>query len=273
VQGLFKGDRNRSGRPVRWLACLAGLAVGVCGCANFWDEVTSTDFHFKDLYAKPAPPLVVLRDSTDGDARAKALRSLREPLQNGGTQKDQDVYVQILTSAATTDKQPLCRMAAIKALSQFKDPRTIKVLIVADQKAERDFARDIATTIRQQALAALGENRNPEAREWLILVARAGAKEESEVEKQQTLDVRLTAIRSLGKYSQYESTETLLHLLKTEKDVAVRERAYESLEVATGKHLPRDPKVWEDLLHPSGQGNNGTLAEDPAKKRNLFGWR
>ena len=77
----------------------------------------------------------------------------------------------------------------------------------------------------------------------MILVARAGAKEESEVEKQQTLDVSLTAIRSLGKYNQFESTETLLHLLKTEKDVAVRDRAYESLQLATGKHLARDPKA------------------------------
>ena len=89
-------------------------------------------------------------------------------------------------------------------------------------------------------------------------------------------DVRVAAIRSLGKYSQYESTETLLHLFKTEKDVAVRDRAYESLQVATGKHLPADPKAWENLLHQSGQPSaapQGALAEDPAKKRNVQAWR
>src|SRR5262249_16153317 len=159
--------------------------------------------------------------------RAKALRALREPSQHGGSQQDQDAYMQILTAAATTDKEPLCRMAAIKSLAGFKDPRAAATLVQADQRAERDFNRETGTMVRQQAPRALGENGSRQAREWLILVARAGAKEESEVEKQQTLDVRLTAIRSLGKYSQYEATDTLLHLLKTEKDVAVRDRAHE----------------------------------------------
>jgi HEAT repeat protein len=274
VDASFKGDRNRLGRPVRWLACLAWLAVGVCGCANFWDEVSSNDFKFKHLFSKP-DPMLVLRDSTDGDKRAAALRSLREPLQNGGGQKDQDAYVQILTAAATTDKEPLCRMAAIISLGHFKDARAVPALIQADQKAERDFTRDNSTLVRQQALTALGENRTPEARQWLIGVARASAKEEGESEKLQTLAVRLTAIRSLGKYSQYEATETLLHLLKTDRDVAVRESAHQSLELATGKRLAADPKAWDDLLHQSGQApaNNGTIAEEPAKKRSILGWR
>jgi hypothetical protein len=252
----------------------------VSGCAGFWDEVTRRDFEFKHLFTKQ-DPMVVLRDSSDGDQRAKALRSLREPLRNGGTAKDQDAYVQILTTAATTDKEPLCRTAAIKALAGFKDKRAVEALIQADQRADRDFTRDLSTVIRQQALAALGETSDPKAREWLILVARAGAKEESDVEKQQTLDVRLTAIRALGKYGQPDATETLLHLLKTEKDVAVRDRAHQSLQVATGKSLPPDPLAWNNLLHPSqpssgiaaGQGDGGTLAEDPTKKRNAPVWR
>jgi len=211
--------------------------------------------------------MVVLRDSTDGDQRATALRSLREPLQNGLGQKDQDAYVQILSTAATTDKEPLCRMAAIKALAHFKDARAIPALIQADQKAVLDFNSERSKLVRQQVLAALGENRNPQAQEWLIGVARAAAKEEGETEKLQTLDVRLTAIRSLGKYSQYEATETLLHLLKTDRDVAVRETAHQSLVLATGKKLPADPKAWEDVLHPSSQPNNGALAQDQAKSR------
>jgi hypothetical protein len=272
VHARFKKDGRNSGRLLAWLGWLAALSVGVAGCASFWDDVTSRDFAFKDLFSKPNP-MLVLRDSTDGDLRAKALRSLKEPIRNGGTAKDQDAYVQILTTAATTDKEPLCRTAAIKSLAQFKDKRAVEALIQADQRADRDFSRDLSTVIRQQALTALGETGDPKACEWLILVARAGAKEESDVEKQQTLDVRLTAIRSLGKYNQTQATEALLHLLKTEKDVAVRDRAHESLQVATGKSLLADPKAWENLLHPSGQGNNRTLAEDPAKKRDLTAQR
>src|SRR4051812_41835059 len=87
---------GRSGR--RWTrvlraAPLAGLLL--CGCTGFWDKVTSRDFEFKTLFAKPNP-FVVLRDSTDGDQRAEALRALREPKQNGGTDQDQETVVKIL---------------------------------------------------------------------------------------------------------------------------------------------------------------------------------
>jgi HEAT repeats len=275
VLAKVKADRDTVGSGLRLVGWLAWLAVAVCGCVHSLDEMTARDFKFSQTFTR-TDPIVVLRDSTDGDQRARAMRELKEPLANGGSQKDQDAVVEILTTSATKDKEALCRMAAIKALAKFKDARAIGALIQADQGAERDFNRDMSTIIRQQALAALGENRNAQAREWLILVARAGAKEESEVEKLQTLDVRLTAIRSLGKYSQYESTETLLHLFETEKDIAVRDRAYQSLQVATGKHLPADPKAWENLLHHSGQPSpapQGTLAEDPAKNRATLWWR
>jgi hypothetical protein len=266
VQGTFEGDRRRAGHLLRWLACLAGL-LGACGCSNFWDQVSSTDFKFKELFARP-DPLVVLRDSTDGDRRARVLRSLREPLQNGGNQKDQDAYVQILTAAATTDKEPLCRVAAITSLAHYNDPRATQALIQADQKAERDYPREMSTRIRQQALNALGDNRSPEGCQWLIGVARAGAKEEGASEKLQTLDVRLTAIRSLGKYKQPEANDVLLHLLKTERDVAVRECAHESLEVATGKKLPADAQAWEGAVH--GAPSDVATIRPGGRLRDLF---
>jgi HEAT repeat protein len=245
------------------------MGLGVCGCAGLWDQVSSNDFKFKDLFHTPEP-MTVLRDSTSGDKRAGALRSLQEPLQHGGTQKDQDAYVQILTTAATTDKEHLCRIAAITALAKFKDPRASAALIRADEKAVQDFDREASTRVRQRALAALGESRSPEAQKWLVRVARASAAEEGSSERQQTLDVRLIAIRSLGKYKDPEATEVLLSLIKTDKDVAVRERAHQSLELATGKHLPADAKAWEGELHHTlpPQVPNGTLAEDPTKNRN-----
>lgn len=252
MEASYQGGGDRRWLWLCGLACLAGLAGGICGCAHSWDEITSTDFKFKQLFSRP-DALVVLRDSTDGDQRARALRSLREPLQNGGNQKDQEAFVQILTAAATTDKEPLCRIAAITALAHFKDPRAPQVLIVADQKAELDFSRAKSTLIRQQALGALGECRSPEACDWLMKVARAGAKEERETEKLQTFDVRLAAIRALGKYKQPEATELLVHLVKTERDVAVRDCAQESLQLATGKPLPAEAPAREGALQPSAQ--------------------
>ena len=50
-----------------------GEALAVCaalgGCAHVWDDVTSRDLHVRSLFSRP-DPLAVMRDVTDGDARA-----------------------------------------------------------------------------------------------------------------------------------------------------------------------------------------------------------
>jgi HEAT repeat protein len=250
------------------LPCWLSLA----GCANFWDDVTGGNFDVKNMFVTPNP-LIVLQSSTDGNKRAQALRSLREPLQVGGTQKEQDLHVQILTAAATTDKQPLCRLAAIQALGQYKDPRAVDALKEAYLKP-KPFAAEINTIINQQALASLGQTKSPEARELLVLVAREppSAQDSNEVEKQQRTDLRLTAVRALANFSHYEVTETLVKMLKTEQDVALRDRAHESLEVVTGKKLPADAQEWDQLLHPPTFAADA-VAQDPGKKWNFLGWR
>src|SRR5262249_27699053 len=196
-----------------------------------WDEVTSRDFTIDKLWSKPNPMRVQL-ESDDGDLQAKALRSLREPLQHGGTQKDQDAYVQILTAAATKDPQPLCRLAAIRSLGRFKDPRAVEALQNAFflANAADGFPSETHTVIRQQALAALGQQGSPAARELLVRVAKEPpvAAEGSEQEKQQALDLRLAAIRALGNYKHYDTTRALVEVLAKEKDVALRDRAHEA---------------------------------------------
>jgi HEAT repeat protein len=248
------------------------MLAGLCGCANFWDEVTSRDFNIKTVWVKPNP-LLVLRDSTDGDLRAKALRALREPKQFGGNDQEQDLYVQILTAAATEDREPLCRLSAIRSLGTFKDPRAVEGLQNAYFNATA-FASETNTIIRQNTLTALGETGNPAARELLIRVAREPkvAADASESEKQETLDLRLTALRALANFKQYDVAEALVFVLKTEKDVALRDRAHESLVEATGRKLPSDAKAWEELLSQANS-KDGTLAQEPPKKWNVFGWR
>jgi HEAT repeat protein len=156
--------------------------------------------------------------------------------------------VNILTTAATTEKQPLCRLAAIQALGHFKDPRVVKGLSDAFYNAG-GFAPETTTVIRCQALTALGETGNPAAVELLARVVREPPAEGTELEKQQTLDVRIAAARALGKFSHYQATEALVRVMQNERDVALRDRAYESLQLATGKKLPPDGKEWEQLLH------------------------
>jgi HEAT repeat protein len=199
------------------------------------------------LFTKPNP-LLVLRDSSDGDKRAKALCALREPKQYGGSDGEQDTIVNILNTAAATEKQPLCRLAAIQSLGQFKDPRAVKGLTEAFYNAST-FSPETTTIIRCEALTALGNTGNPAAVELLSRVAREPPAEGTDLEKQQTLDVRIAATRALGKFSHYQATEALVRVMQTERDVALRDRAYESLQAATGKKLPPDAKEWEQLLH------------------------
>jgi HEAT repeat protein len=239
---------------------LAALPLA-CGCAGFWDDVTSRDFTFDSLFNKPNP-MVVLRDSPDGDKRAKALQALREPSQNGGTDADQDAVVKILIAAATADKQPLCRLAAIESLSHFKDPRAVPGLKEAFYNAN-SFLPDTATVVRCRALAALGETGSPDAMELLVRVVKEPQAEGSETDKQQALDVRIAAARALSHYNQQPALTALVQVLRTEKDVALRDRAHEALQTATGRYLAADDKAWEDVTKPGGVQNLAGAPEQP----------
>src|SRR5262245_2353851 len=239
------------------------LLLWITGCANFYDELTSRDFSFKAMFQR-TDPLIVLRDSTDGDKRAKALRALQEPKQHGGSDQDQDAIVKLLVETATHDKQPLCRLAAIETLGRFKDPRAVQGLTEAFYNAT-GFMADTATVIRCQALVALGETRNPAAVELLARVVKEPQAEGPEQDRQQALDVRMAAARALSHYNQPQATEALVRVMRTEKDVALRDRAYESLETATGKRLSPDDKGWDSYLQPQDARQAG--AEQPSAIR------
>jgi HEAT repeat protein len=240
--------------------------LGLCGCVGFWDDVTSRDFDVATLFVKPHP-LVVLRDSQDGDAKAKALRALREPSQYGGTREEQEVVVKVLVGFAVSGP-PVCRLAAIESLGRFQDPRAVPALTDAYYSAD-SFSPEIATVIRCQALTAMGETHSPATIELLARVARQPATKGSGQEKQQTQDERMAAVRALGKFSQYQSTETLVYVLGSEKDVALHDLAYASLQQATGKDLPPDPKAWDDLLH---HNQLAPTPPEPNPIRRVVGW-
>jgi hypothetical protein len=263
----------------------AVMSLSLAGCAGFWDDVTSRDFHLKEWFVKPNP-LVVLRDSEDGDRRAKALRALREPKQNGGTDQDQEFVVKILTEAAIKERQPLCRLAAIEALGHFQDPRAVAALKDAyfsannfpkssppgTGPAEGFFnsaavSTELVTRIRCQTLASLGQTGNPAAIQFLVDVLKEppASKETAEPEKQQLMDLRIAAARALGNFKDYQTIEALVHVVQTEKDVALRDRAHESLEASIGRKLPADPKDWDSILHPEGNPNSPQMAHEPGK--------
>ena len=258
--------------PSRRLIGAALTALSLSGCASFWDDVTSRDFHFGEFFHKPNPYLV-LRDSDDGNDR------------------DQDAVVNILTAAATTERQPLCRLAAIEAFGNFHDPRAVSALQEAYFNAG-NFPKDkgasgateglfggsavsnpLVLQIKCQAIASLGKTGNPEAVAFLVKILNSpeASKETAEGERQQTMDERIAAARALGNFKDYKAIEALVRVLQTEKDVALVDRAHDSLEACTGRTFPPDVQDWGCILHPEIHPDPPQLAHQPSKP-SFFGW-
>ena len=265
---------------------LGCLLLAVTGCANFWDEALSheCDWAYATGIGKPNP-LVVIRDNADhtpnadGVRRSQALSELREPLQTGGNARDQDTHLKILEIAATTDSEPMCRLTAVRALGKFRDPRAARILEevyqlpVRKQKTHEDralwFTHEINSTIRREAIAALDASHDPDARHLLIRVARQpGPPADADLEdRKQTQDEKIVAIRALGKYRQQECVDALAYVLKSEKDVALRDRAVQSLQESTGKRWPAEFEAWQ-------RGNVTPLPGDPGDNfiQRVGGW-
>jgi hypothetical protein len=235
----------------------------LAGC-GFWDDFRSRDYSIKSFFVHE-DPLVVLGDKTsDGNKRARALGSLREPKQNGGTDQEQDVVVKVLVSAATNDPEAWCRIRAIESLGAFKDLRAIRGLEDAYYKADA-FVPETRRDLRQHVLAAMGQTSNPEAINLLVNVLQEPPPEAattSAQDQQYYLDGRIAAATALQNFKQYRATEALALVLKSDKDTALRNEAHHSLEVATGKKLPAEFKAWDDLLHPAENPNRDAVAKE-----------
>jgi hypothetical protein len=216
---------------------LAGLA----GCAGptFWDDVTSRDYKFKSAFSASPDPMTVLRESGDGDARAKALAALKEPRANGRPDSEQDEAIQLLTRTAITDPQPLCRAAAIRTLGRFRDERAVPALVQAYEGAGQ-LPSEVAGALQSQALASLGETRQPAAVTFLVQTAtRPTPADTTDRERQAVRDRRLAAVRALKNFDgSPDVAAAMAKLAESERDVALRDRARETYAKVTGKEPP-----------------------------------
>jgi HEAT repeat protein len=205
-----------------------------------WDDVTSRDFHFRSLVSRP-DPMTVLRDSSDGDARAKAMANLKEPRRNGGSDAEQEEVMRILTVAATSDSQPLCRMAAVQKLGTFQDARAVPALTSAYEAAAQ-LPPEVAEAVQSRALSSLGETRQPAAINFLVTVAtKRSPADGTDRERQQARTGRIAAVRALNNYDHSpEVADAMAQLMQNEKDVALRDRARETYVKVTGHEPPAD---------------------------------
>ncbi len=254
--------------PQNWLRWAGGIfvAVNLCGCATApsWDDLTSREFAVKSLWTTPAPPLEVIAKSSDGYARAKAFNMLDET----SNREENDKRLQALQAGAVADRDPLCRLAALRTLGRYKsEPRAANILTEV-YLGNPGMSAENNAFIRQQALTSLQTNSPADAKQLFLQAARqpngslTGAAQRDRTE---ILDERLTAIRALAKYPQPDSLETLVRLIETEKDTAIRKCAHESLVTATKKDIPldKDGKAWREFVNTGRQPapqNNGLLA-------------
>jgi HEAT repeat protein len=262
---------------------VALIAAG-SGCASTWETMTSRRFREKPYETTfgNEDPLKVLRESPDGEAKARAMRKLKEPAANGRPQTEQDEVVQILTDAATGDPSPWVRVAAIDALGRFKDPRAVEVLATAYYQAAgrpepptpatppvvaaggrqpgvladrlglhgpQGFAPDQAANIRGRALEALARTGRPEAVEFLARIA-AGQEIPADEDPATKDFVRQRAVAGLGKVRTKEAVVALAGVLSAEhdKDITLTDLAHSGLVSLTGKNEPADPKAWEAVI-------------------------
>lgn len=254
---------------LRWFGG-ALAAIGLCGCHTpSWDDLTSRELGVKALWTSPPPPMTVIEKSTDGYARAKALNQLDEP----SDRTDLDKRIQVLQVAATSDRDPLCRIAALRTLGKYKDPRAAKILEDV-YFGNPGMSVENNKFIRQQALTSLQVNSPASAKQLFMQAAGqpGGSLTGSDQrERMEILDERLTAIRALGKYPQPDAAETLVKLLETEKDTAIRKCAHDALVESQKKEIPADGKAWREYMASGkmpAQKNTSMLAglmkSDPA---------
>jgi hypothetical protein len=267
--------------------------VGLTGCVNTWDTLTSRRFReepYTTLF-KPGDPLTVMRTSPEGDQRAAAMRRLKEPAQEGRAPEEQEEAIQLLTTAATSDPSPVVRVAAIETLGRFRDERAVGVLTAAYHQAtgisaprarigepggpagERfalagptGFAPEMVTVIRTRAVEALSSTGRPEAVPLLGQVA-GGKSDENQGEPDR--DVRLAACRGLCHLRVPESAVALSQVLTAEKgkDPALSGRAYEGLVNLTGLQHPADPAQWAAAIQAGV-----TIAPEPNAVQRAVAW-
>ncbi|HMP16767.1 MAG TPA: HEAT repeat domain-containing protein [Gemmatales bacterium] len=228
------------------------------GCAHFGDDITAYnpegkwyDLGYKlDLaWNQGGPPLEVLATSQDGDLRRRALLRLTEP----SNEQERAQYIEILSTAARTERAAINRLTAVQMLSTYKDPAATQALLAAYQVPAN--ANDKNGVIQVAIVQALGKQKDPAALD--ILVAALDPKNQE--------DLRAAAAHSLRKYPEYKASEALLATLKQEKSTAVRREAHRTLVYITGRDLPDDPQVWEQTFQQAA-----TRGEPLAKEPGLF---
>jgi HEAT repeat protein len=237
-------------------AALVAGAMGLSGCAAM-DDFSWKKMNF-DVFTSVKNPLEVIKSTSDCNLRARAIRELKEPSATYGSQQEQDLYVAVLNHLAATDGDPLCRMAAVRMLRTYKDPRAVNGLKEAYYRAG-SFHNEQATVIRRLALDALGEAGDKSAIVLLLQVLNEPPTEGPDQDRDAKLQERMAAARALAHFDDTKARAALVAAMAPKEDIALQRVAHESLVSSTGVNLPQEKTAWEEYMRDPA----GTAARAP----------
>lgn len=256
----------------RWFATrsilLILLGIAVTGCAHFGDDFTAYNdkgqwydlgYKFELAWNQGGAPLEVLQKSQDGDLRRRALMRLTEP----SNAQEREQYITILSTAARSERDAICRMTAVQQLGTYQDPAATQALLAAYQVPAN--ANDKNGMIQVAIVQSLGKRKDPAALDTLTAA----------LDQKNREDLRAAAAHSLGKFPpdkiNYKTSETLLATLKQERSTAVRYEVHQSLVKLTGRELPNDPAAWDQAVQQAA-AKGEPLAKEPGMMLRLMNW-
>ncbi len=210
------------------MVTVAFMATGCAGWANRLD-----------------PKKVALereRYGATADQRIADLRSDAEKAKNEGSQAAQD-FAQRLATLMPEEHDPRVRGAVLDIAAGFDAPAAIAIC-----KGALD---DPDEMVRNKACEVWGRRGGPEA------VALLAARYDSD----SAIDVRLKALRELGKLKDKAAIPTLARALESD-DPAVQYRAVAALKEVSGRDLGDDVNLWRAwAADPKSPGTEWTIAE------------
>ncbi|MCS7014849.1 MAG: HEAT repeat domain-containing protein [Gemmatales bacterium] len=252
----WAGPWVRADSPLRFLSglILAATSILSTGCAYFWEDITAhspeggfvNDMKYRlQLLFNPPHPLDVLAHSQDGDFRARAYRQLKEPREYGGSEEDQQKFLEGLIWGAKNEPDVVARIAAIERLAQCRDERAREFFFRVEQSKEPVLYYDREVIVQIASLNALGQLKDQRAVPILAKAAQFGA----------SLDVRLNAVRALRNFPSAEAAQVMVEILRDEerklpsqRQVALQHEARENLRAFTGRDFPAEAQPWADYL-------------------------
>jgi len=241
---------------------MAGMLLGA-GCSG---GNPSLDTWVKSkLLPMPTSARVILVQSHLPDERREALQAIAKDRK---ALKEESV-IALFCLVAVTDADPLVRAAAVRGLAKMEnrgvriegtdggnEDSTLRKLLknYPGADANGDGKLDVLETlayaavndsdhhVRADAAESLGRRVPPEGMPALVQA----------LTNDSSVDVRIRAAEALRQFREKDAAEILVATL-ADRDLAVGQKAWESLRYMTGQDLPRDAQAWTEFLASAEQ--------------------